>query len=439
MTAPSGELLLEVDAALGPGLDYELIDNRLVGTRARPGGVWLGLDRAAVIESDDGAGRQLAAVVAVPASTFAGCRLRARLVGAWRDGGRLVVVAHVNGTPPPLPPLARLVAELPEDAIWLDGAAASEEVARAYRRYRERRAHARILGGKAWLGTGIAVERSRFTTPHSSAEYRLDRLPPRYLRGLHGLLDDDERLLYAIERPELRDAGMVDRLVRRVDRRAALLALTDRQLLWAVDHADPDRYLQDWGVDVEVVPVERVERADLAPDAPATLVVATAASTTTYRLPDELASEASVMTRLLRRFTPPAAGARPRRVYQVPEVEPDAKALDAFGQAEDARLAVEAARAMRPIAAAFFDPRRTRVRRSSLLALDDAGIELRTGEQVERIGLDDVASLGITLSALVGRLVVTGRSSRIDLRFPAPLAGGAAAWLRSARRAVANR
>lgn len=83
--------------------------------------------------------------------------------------------------------------------------------------------------------------------------------------------------------------------------------------------------------------------------------------------------------------------------------------------------------------------RGARVRRSSLLALDDAGIELRTGEQVERIGLDDVASLGITLSALVGRLVVTGRSSRIDLRFPAPLAGGAAAWLRSARRAVANR
>jgi len=429
---------LEVDAALGPGVDVEWIDRRPVGTRARPGGIWLGMDRAAVVDTDDGSGRLLPAVVAAPTSTFAGCRLRAHVVGAFRDDGRVVVVSLVAGTPKPVQGLARIVADVPESAAWLEPAEAAEEIARGRRRYRERRAHARILGGKAWLGVGLPVEESRFTTPHSAAEYRLDRLPARFMRGLEGLLDDDERLLYTIERPEVRDAGVVDRLVRRVDRRAALLALTDRQLLWIVDHADRDRYLSDWGVDVELVPVERVEHVELHPGSPTQLAVATAAGTRTYRLPAELAAEATVMARLLRRFTPGAAGARPRRVYPVPEVVPDGRALGAFGQAADAEAAVDAAREAGPVTAAFYDPRRPGVRRGRLLTLDPEEITLAPDGGTESIDLVAVASLGITLSTLTGRLTVVGRSSTIDVRFAAPLAAGATAWLRSARRAVAN-
>ncbi len=436
---PDAELALEVDAALGPGIEFEWVDRELIGTRARAGGIWLGMDRAALVGTDDGAGRQLAAVVAVPTSTFTGCRLRAHLAGAWRDDGRLVMVTHLAGTAPPLPGLARLVADLPDDAAWLEPEVAIEEISRARRRYRERRAHARILGGKAWLGVGLAVEESRFSTPHSAAEYRLGRLPPRFLRGLAGLLDDDERLLYAVERPEVRDAGLVERVVRRTDRRAALLALTDRQLLWIVDHADPDRYLSDWGVDVEIVPVERIEHVELRPGSPAQLDITTPAGPRVYRLPAELAAEATVMARLLRRFSPAAGGSWPQRVYVIPEVELDARALDAFGQADEARQAVEAERQGGKVVAAFFDPRRSGVRVASLLSLGDDAVTLRTGGAIERIGTEDVMALGITLSALVGRLRIIGRTSAIDLRFPAPLATGAAAWLRAARRVVANR
>ena len=49
-------LLLEVEAALGPGVDFERAEGELRGVRARAGGVWLGFDRAAVTETDDGRG-----------------------------------------------------------------------------------------------------------------------------------------------------------------------------------------------------------------------------------------------------------------------------------------------------------------------------------------------------------------------------------------------
>jgi hypothetical protein len=435
----SSELLLEVEKAPGPGIDFEHVDRELIGMRARAGGIWLGFDRAAVVETDDGSGSRLAAVVAVPVSTFAGCRLRARVAGAWREEGRLVLVAQLLGVAAPLPALARLAADVADDATWLEPETALSEVQRARRRFRERRAHARILGGRAWHGVGRVVEESRFTTPHSAAEYRLDRLPPRFLRGLEGLLDDDERLLYTVERPEVRDASIMERVARREDRRAALLALTDRQLLWIVDHANPDRYLSDWGVDVEVVPVERIERVEQVVGSSVQIHVVTPAGTRSYRLPLDLSAECTVMLRLLRRFLPSALGSLPRRVYEIPGVEPDALALDAFGQAVEARDAVDLARRSGPVLGAFYDPRRTGVRRTSLLVLRDDEVFRTTGDAIERLPLNEVTALGITLSALVGRLVVIGRSSTIDLRFPSPLAAGAAAWLRSVRRALANR
>ena len=435
----SSELLLEVEKAPGPGIDFERVDRELIGTRVRTGGIWLGFDRAAVVDTDDGSGSRLAAIVAVPVSTFPGCRLRARLAGAWREEGRVVLVAQLPGLDASLPALARLAADMTDEATWLEPEAGLSEVQRARRRFRERRAHARILGGRAWHGVGRVVEESRFTTPHSAAEYRLDRLPPRFLRGLEGLLDDDERLLYTVERPEVRDVGIIERVARREDRRAALLALTDRQLLWIVDHANPDRYLSDWGVDVEVVPVERIAGVELAVGSSVRIDVATPAGTRSYRLPLDLSAECTVMLRLLRRFLPSAPGSLPRRVYEVPEIEPDARALDAFGQAVEARAAVDLARRSGPVLGAFYDPRRTGVRRTSLLVLRYDDVTRTTGDTSERLPLDEVTAVGITLSALVGRLVVVGRSSTIDLRFPAPLAAGAAAWLRSVRRALANR
>lgn len=432
-------VLLEVEVALGPGVDFDAVDGRPVGRRARRGGVWIGFDRAEVVDTDDGAGGALPAVVALPASTFRGCRLEAQVAGAWRDGSRHVVVASLDGMPVPLPALARLAAGMPEEAAWLDADETLAEVARARRRHRERRAHARIVGGRAWHGIGaMRPEEARFATPHSAAEYRLGRLPPRFVRGLAGLLDDDERLLYAIERPEIRDVSVVERVRRREDRRAALLALTDRQLLWFIDHSAPDRYLEDWGVDVETVPLERVlgADADTAPTAP--LRIDTPAGPRTYRLPAELADERVVMRNLVARWAPAAAGRRPRRVYEVPTVELDQRGLEAFGQAAEALRAVAEATDGRAVRAAFYDPRRPGVRHPSTLTLDEAAITLASAGRRASLPIAEVTALGITLSPLVGRITAVGPSSTIALRFPAPLAAGAAAWLRSARRALAN-
>jgi hypothetical protein len=407
--------------------------------RARAGGVWLGFDRAAVTQTDDGRGSRLACVVAVPASTFAGAHLVGRLEGAWVDEGRLVVVARLAEAPEPVPGLARLAAGCGDDAAWLGPEEAVAEVRRARRRFRERRAYARVLGGRAWVAHGLRVEDARFTTPHSLAEYRIDRLPRRYVRGLEGLLDDDERLLYLVERPEVVDQGLVERLARRKDRRAALLALTDRQLLWIVDHADPDRHLLDWGVDVETVPLERLTGTRLVVAAGAHVEVTTDGGPRSFGLPAELLPECEVLERLLRRFVGRPGETRPRRVYEIPTVEPDARTLDAFGQVDAARAALEVAGRDEPVMAAFFDPRRPGVRRPSLLLLRKDAVELRSGDTVRVAPLDGVAALRLTLSALVGRVTVVGTGESIDLRFPAPLSTGVAAWVGSARRALANR
>lgn len=185
--------------------------------------------------------------------------------------------------------------------------------------------------------------------------------------------------------------------------------------------------------------MERIVGVAMAVGSSVRIDAATPAATRSYRLPVDFTDECTVMVRLLRRFVPSAPGSLPRRVYEIPEVEPDARALDAFGQVSEARDAVDLARRAGPVRGAFFDPRRPGARRTSLLVLRDNEISRTTGDVTGRLPLDEVAALGITLSALTGRLVVVGRSSTIDLRFPAPLAAGAAAWLRSARRALANR
>ena len=105
-------ILIEVVEALGPGLELEH-DHRtggLVAARARAGGLWLGFDRGALVDSDDGSGRSVPVIVAVPGSTWPGCRIDAELVGALAAGCRMVLVARISGIPEPSPAVARVVA-----------------------------------------------------------------------------------------------------------------------------------------------------------------------------------------------------------------------------------------------------------------------------------------------------------------------------------------
>ncbi|MGH2465153.1 MAG: hypothetical protein ACRDGI_06805 [Candidatus Limnocylindrales bacterium] len=268
------------------------------------------------------------------------------------------------------------------------------------------------------------------------SEYRLSRLPPRFLRGLEGLLDDDERLLYSIERPMLMDVSLVRRLRSRVDRRAALLALTDRQLLWIVDHAQPDQYLSDWGVDVELVPVERLRAVGcVRRDDAIELVIATPAGGRTFKLPAELEQEAQVMRDLLARFSPSASQGLPLRRYPLEAIAFDADVATRFDQEQVARREYEGAGANGEVLAFLFSPSRPGQRWPASLIPRPTHVELAAHGQRRAIALADVVSIKLTLSVLVGRLSV---GPDIGVTYPAPLADRGTAFVRMARRALAN-
>ena len=432
-------MIVEIEQALGPGVDFATERGTgLIGRRARLGGAWLGFDRGALVDSDDGLGRRVAVLVALPASTFAGARLEVELVGGWTTAETVVLVATLRGGSRPVPGVARVAGDLDGEAAWIDREAAAHEARRAHQRYRERASHARISGGRAWHPTGaLPPEAARFATPHSAAEYSLARLPGRFLRGLEGLLDDDERVLYWIERPMLTDIGLVERLRGRVDRRAALLALTDRQVLWIVDHAQPDQYLSDWGVDIELMPIERVTGTRCA-ERPGIveLTIAVGPASRRHALPVELRDEVRVMGELIERFTPHAAGALPRRRYPVDAVTFDPDTAARYGQEAEAGALLDAAQADGEVFAFLFSPRRPEQRSPVALILRPDLVELRSPTQRSVVGLDEVTSIDLTLSPLVGRLAF---GKRIALAYPAPLATRGAALVRLARKVIANR
>lgn len=428
---------MEVEQALGPGVDFEPSRNRdLIGVRARAAAGWLGFDRAALAGKDDGHGRSVPVLVALPTSTFAGARLEVEVVGGWRFRTGVVLVARLSGGPEPIPELSRAAAGVRDAGTWLDTEAADFEVRRARQRHRERASHARILGGRAWQANGtLPPELARFGTPHSIAEYNLGRLPARFLRALEGLLDDDERMLYWIERPIAPDVGLLRRL-RGFDRRAAVLALTDRQLLWIVDHAQPDRYLSDWGADVEVVPVERIlaagcsQRGDVLE-----FTVTTTAGTRIYPLPPELGEELRVMGDLVTQFTHAAARGLPRRIYPVEPIAFDVQAAARFGQEAEALRLFESAAGRGDVVAFLFSPRRSGQRSPTALILRSTEIELDRGRENVGMGFTDIGGIRVTLSPLIGRIAA---GSDLGFTYPAPLADRAATFVRLARRALAN-
>jgi hypothetical protein len=429
---------VEVEQALGPGLDFERDrGSALVGRRARAGGAWLGFDRAALVDSDDGFGRRVAVLVALPASTFGGARIEAELTGGWSSGAGPILVGRVSGGPTPIPGLAHVAGGLREDARWFERDAAELEALRAHQRYRERESHARIIGGRAWHAFGaLPPEVARFATPHSAAEYSLARLPPRFVRGLEGLLDDDERVLYWVERPMLTDIGFVHRLRQRVDRRAALLALTDRQLLWIVDHAQPDRYLSDWGVDVELVPIERVLAGGCAERRETVeLTVTTAGGARRFVLPAELREEVGVMRGLIERFAPRSAGSLPRRRYELNAIAFDTETAARFGQDAEAGRLLDLASVSGEVLAFLFSPRRPGHRSASAIILRRETIELASATDRISLALAAVSAVDLTLSPLAGRLAF---GSRMRISYPAPLIDRGAALVRLTRKAIAN-
>lgn len=442
---PEGRrIVVEVERAPGPGPVVELDERRQpIVRRFRTGGLWLGFDHGSIPETDDGRGRTLAALVALPASTFPGCQIEAELTGALVAGEQVVLLALLPGTPPPPLALARAAAAL-ADAELLDAEAAAGLVRRARARYRERVRADRPTGGRAWAAIGaLPPELARFATPHSPAEYRLSRLPPRIVRGLEGILDDDERILAWVRRPGVVEAGLLDSIRharRRGDHREAVLLLTDRQLIWVVDHAEPGRYLVEWGVDLEVVPLERLARVgrEAAADTVRLWVETDAggeAARRSYHLPGEVAPEVEVLAVLLERFTPAGALGRPVRRYDLVARPADLEEAARFRQAAEAATLLERARSLGEVLGFLFSPVRPGTREPSALAVYDWGAALLGPNRVVEVQASNVAGLALTLSPLVGRLSLLPGPG---FGYPAPFMGTGAAVARLLRRAVAN-
>jgi hypothetical protein len=439
--SPGDRVLLEVEEALGPGVELEPVGPRgggLVVRRARRGGVWMGVDRAVLSASDDGRGRQLPVLVALPGSTFAGCRIEGHLIGGFQWEGEMVLVATVPGAELPIEALLRTAARIPPEASTMAVDEANRAARQARVAFRERSSHARLTGGRAWrTPAGLSPEAARWSTPYSLAEYRLDRLPPRFLRGLDGLLDDDERLVYAIERRPDPEAGLVQRLRRPADRRAALFALTDRQALWLVDHADPGAYLMDWGVDVDLVAVERL-------DAPAIEAML-------GRFPPELAAEVGVGRRLMDRFASARQGSGKalRRRYGAERQPTDPDEAGRFGQAAEAiSLERHLEQAIGPLTAFLFSPRRPGQRSPAAVGLGRDAIAVARGDEVARLDLAELRIVRLVLSPLSGRLELQAARGRgaspgrrdgrpvghLQISYPAPFGATAAGLVRRLRR-----
>jgi hypothetical protein len=439
MSAPRdpGRALVEVVEALGPGLEFDQdpATHELIARRARNRGPWLGLDRASVVDSDDGSGRGLRVLVGLPASTFAGCRIEIAWTGALADNSGPILVGRVDGVADPLPAVVRVVGGAP-DGPWLDRDEAARIAHEGRQRYRARRAADRVTGGRAWDLSAASLEQARFTSPHALPEYSIRRLPPRYLRGLERLLDPDERLLYAIERQPVMLSGALERLRRRQDRRAALLAVTDRQVVWLVDHADPDRYLSDWGVDVEVVPVESLAGLEVLKRSPVVeLRVRTARGLTVAVLPEEFEAEVRLAAALAGRFVATPGARLPRRRYEVDAVEPDWSRPEAFAQAESARALL--ARGPEEPLAVLFSPRGPGQRQPAMWALASDALYFVDPVRTVRQPLKAAHALRLVLSPLAGRIELVGEPGGV-LKFPAPFSDVAADLVRSTRRVMAN-
>ncbi len=437
---------LVVDQALGPGVEVEVDAGIARAVEPRAGGIWLGLDRAHLVDSDAGDGTGLPAVVALPGSTFGGCRLTAELCGALVERERVVLVGRLPGTALPMDAVLRTVAAMP-DATMIEAPAAERISRDARQRFRVRRQSGRVLGGRAWRAAGSDPGQRRFTTPHSRAEYRLDRLPPRFLRGLAGLLDEDERIIYSIERPP--DSIHTTRLGlprRGAERRAGLLLLTDRQLIWMVDHLPPDRYLLDWGVDVRLVPVEALQDVHLGGREVLELRVRTAGGPAAFQLPLELRAEAEVLRDLAGRFVPPGGGVSLVRRYAPLAIEFDQGPAALFGQDADAARELEALRARlapEELLAAFYAPRREGAPHAATAALTRTRVALQRPGEFQAIGLDRLQGLSITLSPLAGRVELahgsTSGAVHLAFSYPATTSGAATALVRLLRKAWADR
>ena len=433
-------LWLRIEDPGGPGVDVAWQAERgIVVVGSRSGHGWMGFDRAVVTDTDAGDGAPLAAVVALPSSAPTGSLVQATLLGAYADGARTVIAAAFPDHTAPIDALLRVAARVGPDARAFDAHEAHEIIRRARERHRRRVAAGRHADRPAWLPIGLG-RGSIVATGQSAAEGGLATLPPRFVRGLRDFLDDDERVLSSARRGAQEQVGLISWRMpwRARERRAALLVLTDRQVAWLVDHAEPDRYLMDWGVDVTLMPIEAVRGLRIT--APGTAAVDMAGGTMDFRLTPDAAPDVEEVVRRGSRFVYSTEPGAVRRTYRVEEIAFDSGPLRPFHQAEEAERRVAALRSTADglLLAAFYAPRHERVPRAVALGLMEATLLVEGERGRGEIPVRELMAIELALSPLLGRIRLHTRGRRTDVSYPSPLNDAAAAFVRQLRRVWAN-
>jgi hypothetical protein len=226
-------------------------------------------------------------------------------------------------------------------------------------------------------------------------------------------------------------------LASRQERRSALLVLTDRQVAWLVDHADPDRYLSDWGIDVETIPIELVTGVQLVASGRwCRLDVATERGRTEARLPVELSAEAAVAAQLIERFIPAPNMRLPRRRYVVEHRDIDWSRLDAFSGGTDVRALT--GQLDYDAVAWLLSPLRQGHPHAEACALTPDSIAFLTARRRHDVPLGAIHAFRVALSPLVGRFEVVGSRVLGAMTFPAPFGDLAGTFIRSAGRLAAT-
>jgi inorganic pyrophosphatase len=268
-------------------------------------------------------GEPLSALLAISLPTFAGCVVRARVIGALERGGEttedIIVAAALNDARlaqvndyADLDDAARmyLEAELSAGARWLDAEAAFQIAHAARQRWALTRgdgAAQRIVS--AWKADEQEALRmdERGMARHSRAEARLYTLPLRFQNYVASLLAPDERILLWVHRPRVSRArlGIFGREILR----QGLLVITNQQCLWMMDPVTPPHIVAGYGYVARAVALERLKQARLEENTPLRIVIELATArgaveSFAIEFPDSARDDLVQAVRVLNAFVP---------------------------------------------------------------------------------------------------------------------------------------
>jgi len=171
------------------------------------------------------------------------------------------------------------------------------------------------------------------------------------------------------------------------------------------------------------------------------LEVQTDAGEIAFALPADLQREVAALGEVLKPFLPQASSGAVRRRYPIDRIEFDAELAERYGQGTEASERIANLRRLaepEPVLAAFYAPRRERVKQSVAVAVTANEVLVDAGGAPKRLPLVRVQSISVALSPLLGRIVLRTAGGSARFSYPSPLSEQAAAFVRLLRRGWAN-